>query len=65
MGGVVMPLGFGSNPQNMNLKNGNVMDDKWRNQRILELEVYSKRVELVQDQVKSALEELKSMDGTS
>ncbi|XP_078435309.1 putative transcription factor At5g28040 [Wolffia australiana] len=35
------------------------MDDKWRKQQILELEVYSKRIELVQDQVKIILEELR------
>ena len=34
--------------------------EKWRNQRIPELEVYLKRIELLQDQVKAALEELKS-----
>ncbi|CAO2837122.1 unnamed protein product [Amaranthus hypochondriacus] len=39
---------------------GNVMDDKWRKQQILELEVYSKRLELVQDQIKMSLEELRS-----
>ncbi|XP_062190438.1 probable transcription factor At3g04930 [Phragmites australis] len=34
--------------------------NKWRKQRILELEVYLKRIELLQDQVKATLEELKS-----
>ncbi|KAG8063253.1 hypothetical protein GUJ93_ZPchr0003g17583 [Zizania palustris] len=34
--------------------------EKWRQQRILELEVYLRRIDLLQDQVKSALEELKS-----
>uniref|UniRef100_A0A0E0LNT4 Glabrous enhancer-binding protein-like DBD domain-containing protein n=1 Tax=Oryza punctata TaxID=4537 RepID=A0A0E0LNT4_ORYPU len=34
--------------------------EKWRKQRILELEVYLKRIELLQDQVKATLEELKS-----
>lgn len=38
-------------------------DDKWRKQRILELEVYLKRVELVQDQIKKTLEELRSIGG--
>ncbi|XP_062186982.1 probable transcription factor At3g04930 [Phragmites australis] len=33
---------------------------KWRKQRILELEVYLKRIELLQDQVNATLEELKS-----
>ncbi|KAF9595203.1 hypothetical protein IFM89_037789 [Coptis chinensis] len=37
-----------------------VMDEKWRKQQILELEVYSKRVELVQDQIKLALEDLRA-----
>ncbi|KAL3381735.1 hypothetical protein AABB24_001710 [Solanum stoloniferum] len=36
-------------------------DEKWRKQQMLELEVYSKRLELVQDQVKAQLEELRSM----
>ncbi|TVU37613.1 hypothetical protein EJB05_10938, partial [Eragrostis curvula] len=34
--------------------------EKWKKQRILELEVYLKRIELLQDQVKATLEELKS-----
>jgi hypothetical protein len=34
--------------------------EKWRRQRILELEVYLKRIELLQDQAKATLEELKS-----
>ncbi|XP_042398252.1 probable transcription factor At5g28040 [Zingiber officinale] len=36
------------------------VDDQWRRQQILELEVYLKRIELVTDHVKSMLEELKS-----
>lgn len=40
-----------------------MVDEKWRKQQILELEVYSKRLELVQDQIKVALEELRSMGG--
>ncbi|KAF6167220.1 hypothetical protein GIB67_029858 [Kingdonia uniflora] len=44
----------------MNLmSNGEVLDEKWRQQQILELEVYAKRMELVQDQIKLALEELR------
>ena len=39
-----MPLGFGS-PVGLNFSGGNVMDEKWRKQQILELEVYSKRLE--------------------
>jgi hypothetical protein len=34
--------------------------EKWRKQRILELEVYLKRIKLLQDQVKATLDELKS-----
>ncbi|CAJ1976209.1 unnamed protein product [Sphenostylis stenocarpa] len=40
-----------------------VMDEKWRKQQILELEVYSKRLELVQNEIKVALEELRSSGG--
>ncbi|KAK1400938.1 DNA-binding storekeeper protein-related transcriptional regulator [Heracleum sosnowskyi] len=40
---------------------GGDLDDKWRKQQILELEVYSKRLELIQDQIKSQLEELRSI----
>jgi hypothetical protein len=38
-----------------------MMDEKWRKQHILELEVYSKRLELVQDQIRAQLDELRSM----
>lgn len=53
------------NPMPLNLMNlsfggGELMDEKWRKQQILELEVYSKRLELVQDQIKAAMEELRS-----
>ncbi|KAF8679168.1 hypothetical protein HU200_045934 [Digitaria exilis] len=34
--------------------------EKWRKQRILELEVYLKRIELLQDHAKATLEQLKS-----
>ncbi|CAN4111243.1 unnamed protein product [Withania somnifera] len=37
------------------------LGEKWRKQQMLELEVYSKRLELVQDQVKAQLEQLRSM----
>ncbi|KAK4337768.1 hypothetical protein RND71_042255 [Anisodus tanguticus] len=47
------PLGFGSS--------GMMVDQKWRKQQMLELEVYSRRLELVQDQIKAQLEELRSM----
>uniref|UniRef100_F6HTU4 Uncharacterized protein n=1 Tax=Vitis vinifera TaxID=29760 RepID=F6HTU4_VITVI len=33
---------------------------RWRKQQILELEVYSKRLELVQEQIRSALQELRA-----
>ncbi|XP_022719206.1 probable transcription factor At3g04930 [Durio zibethinus] len=59
-----MPLSFGGS---LNLGtgggNGELMDERWRKQQILELEVYSKRLELVQDQIKAALEELRSIGG--
>ncbi|KAL3345933.1 hypothetical protein AABB24_024732 [Solanum stoloniferum] len=53
------PLGFwnSSMSSDINFKT----DEKWRKQQILELEVYSKRLELVQDQIKAQLEELRSM----
>ncbi|OVA16623.1 Protein of unknown function DUF573 [Macleaya cordata] len=54
-----LPLNFGGN-SSMNLLSGEMVDEKWRKQQILELEVYSKRMELVQDQIKLALEELRS-----
>jgi hypothetical protein len=38
-------------------------DDKWRQQQILELEVYLKRIELVREQVTAALEDLRSSEG--
>nr|XP_043632402.1 probable transcription factor At3g04930 [Erigeron canadensis] len=61
LGGMNMdPLGLGIGGL-MNLPFGDVNDEKWRKQHILELEVCSKRLELVQDQIKSQLEELKSM----
>ncbi|KAK9136536.1 hypothetical protein Sjap_007130 [Stephania japonica] len=57
-----LPLNFGGT-SSLNLLNGEKVDDKWRKQQILELEVYSKRLELVQDQINSALEELRSSGG--
>ncbi|KAL5198534.1 hypothetical protein ABZP36_002046 [Zizania latifolia] len=57
-------INIGSNPlgtQLPELPHGLPMEgEKWRKQRILELEVYLKRIELLQDQVKATLEELKS-----
>ncbi|GAU21430.1 hypothetical protein TSUD_32610 [Trifolium subterraneum] len=53
-----MPFSF------LNFGNGEkVVDEKWKKQQILELEVYSKRLELVQDEIKVALEELRSSSG--
>ncbi|XP_050277870.1 probable transcription factor At5g28040 [Quercus robur] len=46
-----------------NMQSGEAVDEKWKEQKIKELEVYSKRLELVQDQIKATLEELKSMGG--
>ncbi|CAM8992089.1 unnamed protein product [Rhodiola kirilowii] len=54
-----MPLSFGS-PVNMFGMEAAV-DDKWRKQQILELEVYSRRLELVQEHIKLTLEQLRSM----
>ncbi|CAI0384448.1 unnamed protein product [Linum tenue] len=56
IGGLAMnafPLSFGGVEM--------MADEKWRKQQILELEVYSKRLELVQDQIRSQLEELRSV----
>lgn len=38
-----------------------VSNERWRKQQILELEVFSKRLELVQDQISEQLQELRSM----
>ncbi|WJX80215.1 hypothetical protein P8452_63240 [Trifolium repens] len=58
--------GFAMNPlQLMNLGFGEVVDEKWRKQQILELEVYSKRLELVQDQIKASIDELRSVGGST
>ncbi|XP_074311479.1 putative transcription factor At3g04930 [Silene latifolia] len=51
-----MPLNFSG----VGVEGG--VDEKWRKQQILELEVYSKRLELVQEQIKVSLEELRSME---
>ena len=57
-------IGLAMNPIPMSLsKFGSgveVADEKWRKQQILELEAYSKRLDLVQHQVKAALDELRS-----
>ncbi|KAE8729108.1 Rubredoxin-like superfamily protein [Hibiscus syriacus] len=58
-----MPLSFGGS-LNFCGGGGNAepTDERWRKLQILELEVYSKRLELVQDQIKAALEELRSIN---
>ncbi|KAJ8572970.1 hypothetical protein K7X08_009481 [Anisodus acutangulus] len=56
MGMSPIPLGFGGGEIGMEMMG----DEKWRKQQMLELEVYSKRLELIQDQVKAQLEELRS-----
>ncbi|KAF3530242.1 hypothetical protein DY000_02043885 [Brassica cretica] len=38
-----------------------VRDERWRKQQILELEVYSRRLELVQEEIRATLHELKTM----
>lgn len=52
-----VPPSVGGNPGS--LPSATALDEKWRKQQILELEVYSKRIELVQDQIKLMLEELR------
>ncbi|CAJ2631527.1 unnamed protein product [Trifolium pratense] len=65
-GGARGGSGFAMNPlQLMNLGFGEVVDEKWRKQQILELEVYSKRLELVQDQIKASIDELRSVGGST
>ncbi|MCL7048576.1 hypothetical protein MKW94_002715 [Papaver nudicaule] len=56
------PLNFGANSSSssMNLLSGEMVDEKWKQQQVLELEVYAKRMDLVQDQIKLALAELRS-----
>jgi hypothetical protein len=62
MGACPSPLGLGLKvPEPPSAVLGIPMEgEKWRQQRILELEVYLRRIDLLQDEVKSALEELKS-----
>uniref|UniRef100_A0ACD5VHN9 Uncharacterized protein n=1 Tax=Avena sativa TaxID=4498 RepID=A0ACD5VHN9_AVESA len=52
----ILGLGFGVAGLNPAVPGG----EKWRQQQILELEVYLKRIELVREQVTMALEELRS-----
>ncbi|XP_073035614.1 probable transcription factor At3g04930 [Primulina eburnea] len=51
-----MPLGFAGA-----MNGAKMADEKWRKQQILELEVFSKRLELMQDQIKEQLLELRTM----
>ncbi|KAG2694979.1 hypothetical protein I3760_08G169400 [Carya illinoinensis] len=56
-----MPLnGTLQGASTMNLQGEEQVDEKGREQRILELERYSKQLELVQDRIKVALQELRS-----
>nr|CAB3472650.1 unnamed protein product [Digitaria exilis] len=55
----ILGLGFGA----AGLNPGTPGDEKWRQQQILELEVYLKRIELVREQVTAALQELRSSEG--
>lgn len=66
IGGCPSPLGLGAKvPEQPSAVLGIPMEgEKWRQQRILELEVYLRRIDLLQDEVKSALEELKSTPRT-
>ncbi|PON87092.1 hypothetical protein TorRG33x02_170410 [Trema orientale] len=52
-------MGLALKPMSFELKLGEG-DEKWREQQIMELEVYSKRLELVQSRVKAALDKLRS-----
>ncbi|CAI8615533.1 unnamed protein product [Vicia faba] len=68
VGGARGGFGFSMNPlpfqfMNSGFGGGEIMDEKWRKQQILELEVYSKRLELVQDQIKASLDELRGSGG--
>ncbi|KAL9248047.1 hypothetical protein vseg_021410 [Gypsophila vaccaria] len=59
----VVPLNYaGLKGRGGTSEDAGMMDEKWRKQQIMELEVYSKRLELVQDQIKLSLEELRSME---
>ncbi|CAN7051843.1 unnamed protein product [Brassica oleracea var. botrytis] len=56
------PLGYGVEGGGGNKA---VSDERWRKQQILELEVYSRRLELVQEQIRATLHELKTMPSGS
>ncbi|CAH9145065.1 unnamed protein product [Cuscuta epithymum] len=61
MSQLMLPLGLGSDPLSPEMRM--MSDNKWRRQHMLELEVYSRRLELVQDEIKEQLEQLRSMGG--
>lgn len=52
-----LPLGFGVGSLSAKM----MADDKWRKQQMLELEVFSRRLALVQEHIKARLDELRSM----
>ncbi|CAL4950778.1 unnamed protein product [Urochloa decumbens] len=56
----ILGLGLGAGGPNTVMPD----DEKWRQQQILELEVYLKRIELIREQVTAALQELRSSEGT-
>ncbi|CAO2207720.1 unnamed protein product [Urochloa humidicola] len=56
----ILGLGLGAAGPNTG---GMPDDEKWRQQQILELEVYLKRIELIREQVTAALQELRSSEG--
>ncbi|KAI4298088.1 hypothetical protein MLD38_040470 [Melastoma candidum] len=53
------PLSFGLGGMGFG-EVGSGRDERWRKQQIMELEVFSRRLELVQEQIKATLEELHS-----
>ncbi|KAJ1279932.1 hypothetical protein BS78_04G193200 [Paspalum vaginatum] len=56
-GGSAGPLGLEPTPAIAGVP---IQGEKWRQQRIRELEVYLRRIDLLQDQARAALEELRS-----
>ncbi|GMN25358.1 hypothetical protein TIFTF001_000901 [Ficus carica] len=59
----LMKFGDGDRHDQVVIKNDVKDDEKWREQQIMELEVYLRRLELVQAQVKAALDKLRSSGG--
>ncbi|KAI4338661.1 hypothetical protein MLD38_023691 [Melastoma candidum] len=65
MGGIAAalnPLPFGIGGMGIG-EGGSRGDERWRKQHMMELEVFSQRLELVQEQIKATLEELRSKGG--